>query len=312
MKAGKWAPAITPVFLVALFCAVITTCPLAGADTVRFTKDVIFGNAGGVDLKLDLAEPAGEGPFPAVLCIHGGAWQVGDKSGHEDFLRRLAANGYVAASANYRMLPDYKWPAQIEDVKCAVRWLRANAKKLNVDPGRIGVTGESAGGHLALLVGLTGPGDGLEGSGGNPEQSSRAQAVVNYFGPADFTTWRMWPEGDEGIAKVSGGGCDHILENLLGTSDRGAAVVKQASPAAYASKDDPPVLTFQGMEDPLVPADQAGRLHLALRNAGVVEELVVLTRQGHGWGGKTLRETQKQTIAFFDQHLKPSGTEKAH
>jgi acetyl esterase/lipase len=152
-----------------------------------FQKDVVYGHAEGVDLKLDLGKPpAGGPPVPALVFIHGGAWQVGSKDTFEPLVRQFADNGYVTASVEYRLAPAHKWPAQIEDVKCAVRYLRAHAKELNIIPDKIGAAGDSAGGHLSLLLGLMDPKDGLEGTGGNPEQSSKVQAVVNFYGPTDM------------------------------------------------------------------------------------------------------------------------------
>src|SRR5262249_22409445 len=149
-------------------------------------------------LQLDLAMPKdGDGPFPAVVCIHGGGWRGGSRQdltrsipplGGRSLIEYLAGRGYVAATVSYRLAPKDKFPAQIEDCKAAVRWLRANAKKYKINPERFGAVGFSAGGHLVSLLGTSDKDDALEGNGGNPEQSSRVQAVVNFFGPTDFTT----------------------------------------------------------------------------------------------------------------------------
>src|SRR5207253_7695708 len=125
------------------------------------------------------------GPSPVVMYVHGGGWTSGDKSWVDGVLKEseFTGRGYLVAAVNYRLAPQYRWPAQIEDVKCAVRYLRANAATYNIDPNRIGAWGTSAGGHLVALMGLAGPDAGLEGKGGNPDQSSRVQAVVDMFGP---------------------------------------------------------------------------------------------------------------------------------
>ena len=130
------------------------------------------------------------GHFPAVLVIHGGAWRGGNKADVGRVLHEFAARGYVAVSPQYRFCPKEVFPAQVHDVKAAVRWLKANAKERKVDPERIGAIGFSAGGHLALMLGVTGPADGLEGevSAGAPD--SRVKAVVNYFGPTDLAAKR--------------------------------------------------------------------------------------------------------------------------
>lgn len=160
--------------LVVLLMVLCLPMCLSFGQEVIFEKDVIYGHSSGVDLKMDLAKPAkSSGPVPALLGIHGGAWSSGDKSLYEPFIRQFAANGYVAAAVEYHFAPTHQWPAQIEDAKCAVRYLRAHAKELNIDPNKIGVIGDSAGGHLCLLLGLMDPKDGLQGTGGNPEQSSK-------------------------------------------------------------------------------------------------------------------------------------------
>ena len=129
----------------------------------------------------------GDGPFPAILCIHGGGFRAGTRQGYDGLCVQLAEQGYVAVTVSYRLAPKYPFPAAIHDVKAAVRWLRANAAKYHIDPERIGVTGGSAGGHLAQFLGVTGDVKEFEGDGGNPEQSSRVACVVNYYGPSDFT-----------------------------------------------------------------------------------------------------------------------------
>src|SRR5205814_4600921 len=129
----------------------------------------------------------GDGPFPAVLCVHGGGFRAGTREGYDGLIRKLAERGYVAATVTYRLAPKYPFPAAVYDVKAAVRWARANAAKYRIDPDRIGVTGGSAGGHLALFLGVTADVKEFEGDGGNPTQPSRVACVVNVYGPSDFT-----------------------------------------------------------------------------------------------------------------------------
>jgi acetyl esterase/lipase len=280
------------------------------AQEVTVEKDVVYGHSGGVDLKLDLARPPlGNGPVPALVCIHGGAWQMGDKSAYEPVIRQLAAHGYVAAAVGYRLAPVHKWPAQVEDVKCAVRYLRAHAKDLNIDPAKMGAVGDSAGGHLSLLLGLMDPKDGMEGTGGNPEQSSKVQAVANFYGPADFRVWHVAPEVDADIQKNSGKRSDDWLVDFLGTSDRAAPVMIQVSPVAYINAGDPPILTFHGTADQLVPIEQAKILHAALEKAGVTQQLVVMEGAGHGFNPVSLTSALQQGLEFFDVHLKNAKPE---
>ncbi|HEV3142959.1 MAG TPA: alpha/beta hydrolase, partial [Gemmataceae bacterium] len=165
-------------------------------------RDLVYGKGGDADLKLDLAMPRdGTGPFLAIVCVHGGGWKSGKRQDLGKTIEGMAARGYVAVTVSYRFSPAAKFPAQIEDCKAAVRWLRANAKKYRVNPERIGAFGYSAGGHLACLLGTTDKNDGLEGSGGNPDQSSRVQAVVSYFGPTDFTT-KNWSDEVEKMVLI--------------------------------------------------------------------------------------------------------------
>jgi acetyl esterase/lipase len=269
----------------------------ARAQDVPIQKDIVYGKAGGEELKLDLARPAkGEGPFPLVVCLHGGAWQLGHRSAQHPRLRLLAGHGYVAATVGYRLAPKHPFPAQIEDARAAVRFLRAHAKDYNIDPSRVAAVGDSAGGHLALLLGLMDAKD---------DPPSKAQAVVNYFGPTDLRTWSATPQGDAILkAAVKGKDTNALLKDLLGTTDRKAAVTAKASPLTYVDAKDPPVLTFQGTADPLVPAEQAKALHEALKKAGVVERLVLLEGAGHGWGGKDKERTDRLMLEFLDKHLK--------
>jgi acetyl esterase/lipase len=269
----------------------------ARAQDVPLQRDIVYGKAGGVELKLDLARPAkGDGPFPLVVCLHGGAWQLGHRSDQHARLRLLADHGYVAASVGYHLAPKHPFPAQIEDARCAVRFLRAHAKDYKIDPKRVAAAGDSAGGHLALLLGLMDAED---------DPPSKVQAVVNYFGPTDLRTWSATPQGDA-LLKVAVRGKDSnaLLKDFLGTADRKAAVVAKASPITYVDAKDPPVLTFQGTADPLVQAEQAKALHAALKKAGVVEKLVLLEGASHGWGGKDKERTDRLMLEFLDRHLK--------
>lgn len=294
--------------LLAVLALVISPLPLSAQSKpadIAFQKDVAYGKGGDVDLQLDLAQPPrGDGPFAAVVCVHGGAWQAGQRGDLHHMARHLAQNGYVAASITYRLAPKHRWPAQIEDVKCAIRFLRANAKKFKIDPDRIAVLGESAGGHLSLLAGLMRAKDDFEGKGGHGDASSQVQAVVNFYGPTDFRTWVVPPLGENllrlGIKKDS----SILLKELLGTADRKEPIMAKASPVAYIHKGAPPILTFNGTQDALVPDAQARELHEALKKAGVTERLEILVDAPHGWGGALREKTNRTTVDFLDKHLK--------
>ena len=198
---------------------------------VTIEQDIVYGKGGDVDLKLDLAHPKeGDGPFPGLILIHGGGWSGGNRQSFKPLMQQAAERGYVAVTISYRLTqPDPKtkagkvpFPAQIEDCKCAVRWLKANAKKYKVDPDRIGVGGGSAGGHLSLLVGFTDASSNLEGSGGHADQSSRVHAVVNIFGPTEMAEcWKLSPQARP------------FIQGLIGTPEDAPEAFKAASPVTY-------------------------------------------------------------------------------
>jgi acetyl esterase/lipase len=262
---------------------------------VHIERDLDYGKGGQTDLKLDLAMPKdGTGPFPAIVCVHGGGWKAGRRQDLAKTIEGMAARGYVAVTVSYRFSPEAKFPAQIEDCKAAVRWLRANAAKYHVNPDRIGAVGFSAGGHLVCLLGTTDKNDGLEGQGGNPEQSSRVQAVVSFFGPTDFTT-KTW---NETIEK------EFLLPFFGATIEENPTIYKKASSISYVTKDDPPFLFFHGTEDKLVGIRHSQLLADKLKDVGVKANVVVMEGQGHGWQGEKLRQSIDQMFTFFDQELK--------
>jgi len=271
-----------------------TAQPKATQPQVTLEQDIVYTKAGGSDLKLDLARPAdGAGLAPVVVVIHGGAWRAGNKSDVRPISSEFARHGYVAVAPQYRFCPQDPFPAQVHDVKAAVRWIKSNAKKYRIDPERVGAIGFSAGGHLALMLGLTGPNDGLEGdvSAGSPD--SRVKAVVNYFGPTDLAA--------QDIPDVS----KPLVKDFLGGSPQQKPdMAAKASPLTFVSKDDAPVLTFQGTKDPLVPYTQAIKLAEAMNAAGVPGRVELLVGAQHGWAGAELERTVDETFRFFDRYLK--------
>ena len=280
--------------LVNLLAILLYSNSLFAGQPAGIQKDVTYGTVDGVDLKLDLAVPeTGDGPFPLVVFIHGGGWAAGNKAQYDGALAEWTKRGYVAATVEYRFAPKFKFPAQVEDVKCAVRYLRSRAKELKINPDKVGACGDSAGGHLSLMLGLMDSKDGLEGTGGHADQSSKVQAVVNFYGPTDFSV-----EGTFNPFVVK------LVSDFLGTADQKSPVIAQASPITYINKGDPPILTLQGTKDPLVPEDQQHRLHDALKKAGVEEHLEIIQDGGHGFGGKDFEHAAQITIEFFDKHLK--------
>lgn len=263
------------------------------ADTYVYDEDIEYGSGGEEKLHLDLAYPTkGEGPFPAVVCIHGGGWRGGDRSMFRPLVKQLADRGYVAVTVQYRFAPTHKFPAQVEDVKCAVRWLRANAEKYKIDKERFGAIGGSAGGHLALMLGLMDQKDGLEGEGGSEDQSSEVQCVVNIFGPTDLA--KKFPDNIEPL----------LVDFVGGAIADKQEEIKQASPLTYLDESDGAILTFHGDKDDIVPYNQAELLDEACQKTKVEHTLVKMEGEGHGWGGEKMLKTTVQSMEFFDKHLK--------
>ncbi len=266
-------------------------------DSILFDKNVVYTQVEDTLLLLDLARPrTGAGPFPAIVCIHGGGWRAGDKTEFHGALFSLAQQGYVAATVNYRLAPGDHFPAQIQDVKSAVRHLRSRAQELHIDPDRIGVFGGSAGGHLALLLGTTDAHD-FPPAGEYLDLSSVVQAVVSLAGPTDLT--QRFPEASEAM-----------VTDLMGKSRAEApAAYEQASPLHHVSATDAPVLVIHGTKDELVPYAQSTALVAALKSVGVEAELLTIPDGGHGSGGKPedWNAAILKTVEFFDTHLKPGS-----
>ncbi|MBL8295365.1 MAG: alpha/beta hydrolase [Bryobacterales bacterium] len=265
----------------------------------KVTKDLAYVSYGAERQMLDLYVPPGAGPFPLVIWIHGGAWKQGSKADPLP-LRLLADERYAIASVNYRLSHQAKFPAQIEDCKAAVRWLRAHAAKHSLDPARFAAWGASAGGHLAALLGTAGDRFDL---GEHIETSSRVQAVVDYFGPTDFLQMdaHALPSApfkhdaaDSPESLLVGG---PLLENDL--------IAARANPITYSSKDDAPFLIVHGDQDPLVPLHQSKLLEAALGKAGVSATLYVVSGAGHGQGFEKDPRIVPMVKEFLSKHLRP-------
>jgi acetyl esterase/lipase len=264
-------------------------------EGVVFEKGIEFTNPDDQHLKLDLARPEkGDGPFPAVLCIHGGGFRAGTRDGYDGLIKQLAARGYVAITVDYRLAPKYPFPAAIHDVKAAVRWLRANAAKYHINPERIGVTGGSAGGHLALYLGVTGGVKELEGEGGNPTLSSKVNCVVNFYGPSDLTkSYGKSVDAAEVLPLFLGGNVEKERPKHI-----------TASPLYWVTPQAPPTLCVHGTKDNYVAYEQSIWMVDRLLAAGVDAELVTLQGAGHGFGGEQAKQAESALFAFFDKYLK--------
>ena len=263
-------------------------------------KDLEYVRHGDVSVKLDLYVPEDEGPFPLVVWIHGGGWVSGDKNDCPILNLGYCQNGYAAASIGYRLSPVAPFPAQIEDCKAAIRWLRANAKKYKIDPDRIGVIGGSAGGHLVCMLGVTGKNRVFD-VGENLDQSSAVQAVCNLFGPTDL------PNGLDGLdpnTDLTKALIDMYTKLLGGPMEDKMELAKSASPITYVDENAPPFLHAHGTVDLLVPVEQAEKLHDKLRQMGVSSRLFLIPRAGHGDRGFFTPQLFEEILIFFDKHLK--------
>lgn len=235
----------------------------------KVEPDVVYAKVSGVDLMMDLYRPEvpSAKPTGAVVVIHGGGWMGGNRKQMSELCDLLAKKGLFAATVQYRLAPAFRWPAMLDDVQTAVRYLRTNAAKYNIDPNRIGATGASAGGHLSLMLGFTDTRD-LKTTL-FPKESSHVAAVLNLFGPTDMS--QDYPPF-----------LDSMFETVLGKKKADAAAeIKAASPVTWVSDHSAPVFTIHGDKDPLVPIIQSKRLDDALKAHGIFHERRIVKGLGH-------------------------------
>jgi len=262
--------------------------------------DIPYVENGSPAQRLDLfLPPKTDKPAPLLLWVHGGGWVGGSKSGAP--AGALLARGYAVASVEYRFSQEALYPAQIQDCKAALRFLRANAQKYNLDPQRVGAWGASAGGHLVALLGTTGGVSELEGPGGNADHSSRVTCVVDYCGPTDFLNIVQQAYAQKiKLAEQT----ENLVNRLFG--DKPGAkpeLARLASPALLAGKDAVAFLIVHGEADEIVPPDQARELDAALKKAGAESTLLMFPGIGHGVGAAP--GLNNQVTKFLDTHLKP-------
>jgi acetyl esterase/lipase len=244
-------------------------------------------------LHLDLARPRGVVfPRPAVAFIHGGGWKSADRTNGRPLILLLALHGFVAVSIDYRLSDEAGFPAQLEDAKCAVRFLRAHAGDYGIDPERIGSAGGSAGGHLAALVGLV-PGEaGFEGKGGWENESSRVVAVADLYGISDVAAIV-----EENLAS------DCALQLMRGTPAAQPELYRQASPLAWVKPGAPPFYLTHGDADDVVPLSHSEKLAAALRSVGAEAQLRVISGMAHGSIGTLPEVVRQDVVEFFRREL---------
>jgi acetyl esterase/lipase len=242
--------------------------------------------------KMDIYFPASGGPWRTLAYIHGGSWMHGDKSEASMFAHLMTSLGYLVVSINYRLYPPATWPSMIEDVKCAIRSLRAHAVEYNLDANRIAAIGPSAGGHLVSLLGTTDQSAGYD-VGEYLDQSSRLQAVIAMAAVTDLT--QDFPNADIELMKRIGFGEHNIVE---------------ASPITYVTPDDPPFLLIHGDKDELVPYQQSQLLYDRLVQANVPAQLVIVRNARHSLiepnssVRPSLLELNQTILQFLDTYLK--------
>lgn len=229
----------------------------------RMLKDVVYGHAGGMDLTLDASIPDGRGPFPAAVLVHGGGWVAGDKQQYITYIfKPLSDAGFAWFSINYRLAPQYQFPAPADDIEQAIRFVKAHAAEYKIDPKRMALIGESAGGHLVSYVGA------------RNRPGSQVAAVVSLYGIHDFITaaleWKPFP---------------HEVLGLFGIKQvnaETAPLLIKGSPVVYVSKDTPPFLLIHGSKDEDVPYDQSVEMCDRMKQVGARCDLITIPGAPHG------------------------------
>ena len=271
----------------------------------KVERDIVYARVGDRELLLDLyLPPKGPAQLPVIVWVHGGGWRSGSK-GSAGRARPMLNRGYAVVDVGYRLSGEAIFPAQLEDCKAAVRWVRANAAKYSLDPDRIGAWGSSAGGHLVAFLGTAGDVREFD-TKANSEYSSRVQAVCDWFGPTDFL--QMDKHSLEG-SRLIHDAPDSPESLLVGgpiQNEPYRAIARKASPITYVTKDDPPFLIMHGDKDMSVPLHQSELLYDALKKVGVDATLRVVKGAGHGLrGGEESSEKLFEIVAdFFDRNVK--------
>ena len=235
------------------------------APEAHMIRGVEFAAPAGAPLKLDIYKPSASGPFPILVQVYGGAWQRGAPADNEWFARYFASRGYVVIAVDYRHAPEWKWPAQLDDVRAALQWTVANAARFDGDPGRIALIGRSAGAQLAMTAAFR-------------DASPSIRAVVSYYGPVDLVEgWRHPPRPDPLNTR-------EILETFLGgTPDEVPDRYRQASPITYVARTVPPTLLIYGARDHVVEARFGEQLDRAMKKAGATSVLLEIPWSEHAF-----------------------------
>lgn len=286
-----------PLFRLFLAIAVISLShfPAAhGADQ----KNLVYGRRGTEELRLDTYGAEAGGTKPGLVLVHGGAWVEGSKDDWKDVVGLFTVQGYVCFSIDYRLAQGRKnlWPAQLDDVQLAVRWIRAHAKQFGLDPNRLGAMGGSAGGHLASLLGTMDTRDNSEPS--LAKYSSRVQCVINMAGPSDFSA--MFPPMNKDVKVLA----VPVAAFLGAPAEKARQTYLEASPIYHVDKKTVPHLILQGEVDPIVPPSQSERMYKKLKATGIPVKLFVYPGQGHGFDSYSMVKAIAACTAFLKIELK--------
>lgn len=265
---------------------------------VSLEEDIVFGTGGGRDLCCDVFSPpktSGSAPkaAPAILLVHGGAWKFGNRKQLKGYGFLLGREGYVCVACEYRLSEEAQWPAPLHDVKAALRWMRANHEKLGIDPSRIAVSGNSSGGHLALLAGATAGDPAFDGEGGNAGEATDVAASVAFYAPSELT-----PGADM---------LKDLTVEFMG-QDASADDYTAASPISHVDPDFPPTLIFQSNQDDIVPRAQSLKMCEALVSAGVPVELHLFDNATHAFDENPALARQAVAIEllFLERYMPPA------
>lgn len=268
---------------------------------VRIERDLEYGVVEGISLKLDAYLPTGEGLHPAMLLIHGGGWRGGDKRPQGASGLNFARQGVAAFAINYRLSGQAPYPAAVDDCVRAVRWIRENAAAYNLDPDRLAAMGGSAGGHLSLMLATLEPGEEDRGAQGNPLENWLVCAVAT-AGPTDLMPMLPFTRSPAVLEAFMGGTPEEVPDNYV-----------QASPVTHVSADDPPLLLLHGIEDVVVPYQQALTMQARCQEVGVPVELITVPGGGHGLRGgapQLIRQALERKQQFILEHLLPTEEQR--
>ncbi|HEX9416996.1 MAG TPA: alpha/beta hydrolase [Gaiellaceae bacterium] len=267
---------------IALLLAVALAAPAAAGGDVRVSRDVVYAQRGGVAVSLDVYRPPTVGRHrPAVILIHGGGFRRGDKAALAPFGMRLAGRGWVAFSVNYRLAPQFLFPAGVEDVRAAVRWVREHAQRYGVDPPRIGALGSSAGANLAAILGTWGS--------GRLDRGSRIAAYVSWSGPMDFSI--------EARARDA----SSVAHPYLGCSlDQCPETWANASPITHVDRTDAPAFLANSLDE-IVPVANATAMAERLRAVNVPTTVRLVPGSRHATA--YAEDVWADTLSFFDRYL---------